>query len=65
MKGGDNMTFTTSEYTGGVHGWGDMISKCTSCGEIVSRYECDENGIPVKAVFDHTESHECDYGDDE
>lgn len=43
---------TTSQYTGGNSGWGDMISRCVDCGKIVARYECDEDGTPVKTIFE-------------
>ena len=50
---------TKSEYVSGKHDWPDMISKCTICGEIVLRQECNMDGIPVKTVFDNTETHHC------
>ncbi len=50
---------TTSEYTGGIREWGDMISKCANCGEIVMRQECNSDGIPVRTIFDNTENHVC------
>ena len=50
---------TISEYTGGIREWGDMISKCANCGEIVMRQECNSDGIPVRTIFDNTENHVC------
>ena len=51
--------WTTSEYTGGNSGWGEMVSRCVDCGKIVARYECDEDGTPVKTIFED-ENHECE-----
>ena len=49
-----------AEYTGGNTGWGTMIYHCPDCGEVVAEWECDENGIPTKAIFDDSEAHECE-----
>ena len=54
------MIIKRSEYTGGIHGWGTMLCKCANCGEIVAEYECDENGRPIKAIFNHEDEHECE-----
>lgn len=51
---------TKSEYTGGIHGWGTMIRRCADCGETVSEWECDEDGVPTKAIFDYEDEHECE-----
>lgn len=51
---------TLSHYTGGNAGWGTMVSVCADCGAVVAEYECDENGIPTEAIFDDTDSHECE-----
>jgi len=51
---------TLSYYTGGIHGWGTMISKCDTCGEIVAEYECDEEGRPTEAIFDECDTHRCE-----
>ena len=56
--------WTTSEYTGGNSGWGEMVSRCVDCGKIVARYECDEDGTPVKTIFED-ENHECEFEDEE
>ena len=53
------MIMTISEYTGGVSGWGDMIYRCSECGEIIARYECDKDGIPIKCIFDNEKEHIC------
>lgn len=49
-----------SEYTGVSKGWGTMITRCSVCGEVIAEYECDENGIPTKPIFDYTDSHVCE-----
>lgn len=48
-------------YNGGKDGWGNMVTEC-KCGCIVREQECDENGIPVKTLFDWEEEHmeECE-----
>lgn len=48
-------------YDGGNNGWGNMITQC-DCGCIVCEQECDENGIPVKTLYDWSEEHsnECE-----
>jgi hypothetical protein len=51
---------TLSSYTGGNSGWGTMISKCATCGEIVAEYYCDEDGRPTEPIFDNTEKHVCE-----
>lgn len=48
-----------SEYTGGNGGWGTMISRCADCGEVVSEYECDLDGIPTGEIFDVWANHVC------
>ena len=48
-----------SHYTGGNSGWGTLVSECTNCGEIVAEYECDALGIPVKVIFDQSDTHQC------
>lgn len=50
---------TLSHYTGGIHGWGTMVSECALCGEVVSEYTCDEDGFPMDAIFDDEETHRC------
>jgi hypothetical protein len=50
---------TKSEYVRGKSEWPDMVSKCTICGEIVLRQECNMDGIPVRTVLDNTETHRC------
>ena len=52
-----------SEYVSGKSDWPDMVSKCTICGEIVLRQECNMDGIPVRIVFDNTEDHHCKTGE--
>lgn len=54
------MLQTLSEYTGGSKGWGTMICRCACCGEIVSEYLCDEDGIPTDALYDESEEHICE-----
>lgn len=49
-----------SQYTGGINGWGTMICRCPDCGEIIAEFECDEQGRIVQAVFDDSDSHECE-----
>ena len=51
---------TKSEYVSGKSEWPDMISRCTICGEIIFRQECNMDGIPVRTVFDNTENHCCE-----
>lgn len=53
-----------SEYTGGNSGWGTMISRCADCGEIVSEYACDLDGIPTEAIFDIWADHICPDNED-
>lgn len=48
-----------SEYTGGITGWGTIVSRCAECGEVVLEQECDEVGIPTKTIWDTTEEHVC------
>jgi hypothetical protein len=54
-----------SHYTGGVHGWGTMVTECEHCHEIVAEYECDDVGRPIRAIFDRSEEHVCDIPDDD
>jgi len=54
-----------SEYTGGIGGWGTMISRCAWCGEIVSEYETDSEGRCTIPIFDCVEGHRCPCEDDE
>ena len=49
-----------SYYTGGVNGWGTMIMKCATCGEIVAEYECDDMGVPTEPIFDNIDTHICE-----
>ena len=48
-----------SEYTGGIAGWGTMISHCSWCGQVVSEYETDEEGRCTVPIFDDSEGHRC------
>lgn len=52
--------FTLSHYTGGNAGWGTMVHTCPDCGATVAEYECDEDGIPTRCIFDDTDTHECE-----
>ena len=54
------MTTTLSQYTGRNNGWGTMQSFCSICGEIVAEYECDEDGRPIRCLFNNIERHVCD-----
>jgi len=54
-----------SEYTGGNSGWGNMISKCACYGAVVSEYECDESGTPVRTIFNRWDDHVCEEDENE
>lgn len=51
------MTTTTSRYTGGSSGWGQLESYCI-CGELVGVYNVDENGSIVEVVWEDND-HVC------
>lgn len=53
-------------YTGGSNKWGTMIRRCDFCGEIISEYECDEDGGIINTIFDD-DNHICedDYYEDD
>lgn len=44
---------------------GMLVTECAECHEIVSVYDCDENGNPVSPVFDDEDEHECSFPENE
>ena len=51
--------FTKLSYNGGATMWGQLLSRCTVCGELIGCWDCDDEGVPVAVVFDNEESHNC------
>lgn len=51
--------FVNHIYNGGATCWGQMIGRCTECGELISCWDCDDDGVPVAVVFDEEEKHNC------
>lgn len=39
-----------------------MVTYCAICGELVAEYECNEEGIPTKCIFDEADEHVCEEG---
>lgn len=51
--------FVNHIYNGGATCWGQMIGRCTECGELISCWDCDADGVPIAEVFDEEEKHNC------